>query len=207
MSIKLLLADHQEVMRAGLKSLISRSHVEMVGEANTEEEAIRLTSELSPDVMILDVRFAGEDGFGTLSKIRAEYPELPILMWSTGDNPTYIARAMALGASGYLPRSVGRTEILTAVRTVANGRTGWSEAQQKAFTGAAELPQEVDVPLTPREREVLRQIAYGLSNKEVAKALDISYETVKEHVQHMLRKLRMTDRTQAAVWAVRNGLD
>lgn len=206
MNIQLLVADHQEVMRVGLKSLISRSSIEVIGEASSESQLMRLLQKQRPQVVILDVRFAGEDGFATLSKIKRKWLELPVLMWSTNDNPTYIARAMALGASGYLPRSVGRQELLDAVRTAAAGSDAWSSEQKQQFTGAPDLPQGLDVHLTPREREALRQLGYGLSNKEIALAMHIGYETVKEHMQHILRKLGAADRTQAAVWAVRNRL-
>lgn len=206
MNVKLLVADHQEVMRVGLKSLLDRSTVEVMGEAGTESELVRLLQKQLPQVVILDVRFAGEDGFSTLVKIKRKWPELPILMWSTDDNPTYIARAMALGASGYLPRSVGRAELLNSIRVAALENEAWSPEQKIQFTGAPEIPPGVEIPLTLRERETLRQLGHGLSNKEIALALNIGYETVKEHVQHILRKLNASDRTQAAVWAVRNGL-
>ncbi len=206
MNVKLLVADHQEVMRVGLKSLISRSPVEVVAEASTEAELMRLLQKQLPHVVILDVRFAGEDGFGTLARLRRKWPELPVLIWSTDDNPTYIARAMALDAHGYLPRSVGRGELLESIRTAASGKEAWTEQQKRQFTGAPDIPAGLEVPLTQRERETLRQLGHGLSNKEIALALDIGYETVKEHVQHILRKLNASDRTQAAVWAVRNGL-
>lgn len=206
MNVKLLVADHQEVMRIGLKSLVSRSTIEVVAEASTETELMRLLQKQLPCVLVLDVRFAGEDGFATLAKIKRKWPALPVLMWSTDDNPTYIARALALRAGGYLPRSVSRNELLSSIRAAAAGEEAWSPEQKKQYTGAPDLPAGVRVPLTPRERETLRQLGHGLSNKEIALALNIGYETVKEHVQHILRKLNATDRTQAAVWAVRNGL-
>jgi len=206
MNVTLLVADHQEVMRVGLKSLIQRSNAEVTAEAGSENELMRLLQKQLPRVVILDVRFAGEDGFSTLVKVKRKWPELPILMWSTDDNPTYIARAMALGACGYLPRSVGRNDLLESIGTAASGKEAWSAEQKIQFTGAPEIPPGIDVPLTLRERETLRQLGHGLSNKEIALALNIGYETVKEHVQHILRKLNASDRTQAAVWAVRNGL-
>src|SRR5690606_29195408 len=146
------------------------------------------------------------DGFVTLNRLKKKHPKLPVLMWSTSENPTYVARSMALGANGYLPRSMERSDMLATIRTAATEGDAWTKDQRTQFTGAPELPADCGVPLTPRERETLRQLAHGLSNKEIALALNISYETVKEHVQHVLRKLSATDRTQAAVWAVRNNL-
>jgi DNA-binding NarL/FixJ family response regulator len=207
MSVKLLVADHQEVMREGLKNLISRSVVKVVAEANTNREAMRMVQKHKPDVVILDVRFAGDDGFQTLNKLRRKWADLPILLWATSDNPTYVCRAMALKASGYLTRGTGRAELLAAIRTAASKGDAWTEEQINTFTGAPELPAKMNVHLTPREREVIRQLAYGLSNKEIAKALEVSFETIKEHIQHILRKLDFKDRTQIAVWAVRNGLE
>ena len=116
---------------------------------------------------------------------------------------------MALGASGYLLKGCTRDELITAIRTAASGESAWTRDELRRVTGALATPRltaDVEVPLTQRESEVLRQLAYGLTNKEIAQALHISYETVKEHVQHILRKIGVSDRTQAAVWAVRKEL-
>jgi DNA-binding NarL/FixJ family response regulator len=136
-------------------------------------------------------------------------PALPVLMFSAYDNPTYIARAVALGASGYLSKSSSRDEILTAIRAVARGDSIWTREELRRVTGSLVAPRsgpESEVTLTKREGEVLKQLAFGLTNKEIAQTLGISYETVKEHVQHILRKIGVSDRTQAAVWAVRKDL-
>jgi DNA-binding NarL/FixJ family response regulator len=134
---------------------------------------------------------------------------MPILMLSTFDNPTYIARSVALGASGYLLKGCTRDQLIKAIHTAASGESAWTRDELRRVTGALATPRlaaDVEVPLTQRESEVLRQLAYGLTNKEIAQALHISYETVKEHVQHILRKIGVSDRTQAAVWAVRKQL-
>jgi DNA-binding NarL/FixJ family response regulator len=130
-------------------------------------------------------------------------------MFSSYDNPTYVARAVALGAAGYLSKSASRSEIIAGIRAAASGETIWTRDELRRVTGALTAPRsaaEADVPLTKRESEVLKQLAFGLTNKEIAQSLGISYETVKEHVQHILRKIGVTDRTQAAVWAVRKNL-
>jgi DNA-binding NarL/FixJ family response regulator len=209
MSIRLLIADDHEVVRSGLKSLLSGTDIEIVGEAATGEEAIRLAGECKPDVVLLDIRMPDSDGLAVLGRLKMQQPPLSVLIFSTYDNPTYVARAVALGASGYVLKGATRDEFIKAIQTVASGETAWSREDLRRVTGALATPRldaDVDVPLTQRESEVLRQLALGLTNKEIAQALHISYETVKEHVQHILRKLGVSDRTQAAVWAVRKGL-
>ena len=209
MSVRLLIADDHLVVRTGLRSLMAGSDVEIVGEAATGGEAIQLAKDLHPDVVLVDIRMPDGDGLSTLSRLKLEQPDLPVLVFSTYDNPTYVARAVALGASGYLLKGSSREQLLAAIRKAASGENAWTREELRRITGALATPRlasDVDVPLTQRESEVLRQLAFGLTNKEIAQSLNISYETVKEHVQHILRKLGVTDRTQAAVWAVRKGL-
>lgn len=209
MSIRLLIADDHEVVRSGIVSLVAETDIEVVAHAADGEQAVALTREHNPDVVLLDVRMPGTDGLTALARIRQERPEQPVLILSTYDNPTYVARAVALGASGYVLKGASRDEMLTAIRAAAAGEAAWSREDLRRVTGALATPrvgEDVEVPLTRRESEVLRQMALGLTNKEIAQALGISYETVKEHVQHILRKIGVSDRTQAAVWAVRKGL-
>ncbi len=209
MSITLLIADDHEVVRSGLKSLLAGTDIEIVAEASTGEAAIRMVHEHNPDVVLLDIRMPDGDGLNELGRIKLERPDMPILILSTYDNPTYVARSVALGASGYVLKGTTRENLLQAIHTAAEGQTSWTRDALRRVTGALATPRlaaDVEVPLTQRESEVLRQLAFGLTNKEIALALHISYETVKEHVQHILRKIGVTDRTQAAVWAVRKGL-
>jgi len=196
-------------VRSGVKSLVSGTEIKVVAEAATGEAAVRLTLRHKPDVALVDIRMPEGDGLNTLGRIKLDLPDQPVLMFSTYDNPTYIARAVALGASGYVLKGATRDDLLEAIRTAAAGESAWTREELRRVTGALATPRlstEVEVPLTQRESEVLRQLAYGLTNKEIAQALHISYETVKEHVQHILRKVGVSDRTQAAVWAVRKGL-
>ena len=209
MSIRLLVIDDHEVVRLGVETIVTGTDIEVVGQAASGEDGMRLTKELNPDVLLLDVRLPDVDGLNVLGRLKADVPDLPILMLSTYDNPTYIARAVALGACGYVLKGSSRDELIGAIRTAARGDSVWKRDELRRVTGALATPRvgsDVDVPLTQRESEVLRQMAFGLTNKEIAQALEISYETVKEHVQHILRKVGVTDRTQAAVWAVRQGL-
>jgi DNA-binding NarL/FixJ family response regulator len=209
MSIKLLIVDDHEVVRSGLKSMLEGSDIKIVAEAATGEAAARLVSKQKFDLVLLDVRMPEGDGLSALGRIKLEKPDLPVLMFSNYDNPTYIARSVALGASGYLLKSISQDKLKEAIELAAGGKTLWTREELRRVTGALTTPRlnsDVEVPLTQRENDVLQQLAYGLTNKEIAKALNISYETVKEHVQHILRKIGVTDRTQAAVWAVRKGL-
>ena len=210
MPIRLLIADDHVVIRAGMRTLLAGVRdIEIVGEATDGDEAIQMARRFRPDVMLLDVRMPALDGLGVLSQLRSEFPTLAVVMFSSYDNPTYIARAVALGAAGYLVKNAGQDEIVAAIRRVATGDMLWSREGLRRVAGALSPPRatlDFEAPLTRRESEVLRQLALGLSNKEIAQALEISYETVKEHVQHILRKLGVADRTQAAVWAVRKGI-
>ena len=209
MSIKVLIVDDHEVVRLGIASLLSDSDIDVVGDVGTGEQAVAAVKKLKPDVLLLDVRMPEMDGLTVLGRLRMEDAQLKILMLSTYDNPTYVARAVALGANGYLFKSTSRADLIAAIRKAAGGEDAWTRDELRRVTGALATPRmagEIEVPLTQRESEVLRQLAHGLTNKEIGQALGISYETVKEHVQHILRKIGVNDRTQAAVWAVRKNL-
>lgn len=209
MAISVLIADDHEVVRLGLKNLLQGTQCEVVAEATTGEQALELVATKKPDLVILDVRMSGGDGLYVLGRIKLDRPELPIILLSTYDNPTYVARAVALGASGYVLKSDTRERLLESIEIAMRGESAWTRDELRRVTGALATPRlqtDVEVPLTQRESEVLKQLANGLTNKEIALALNISYETVKEHVQHILRKIGVSDRTQAAVWAVRKGL-
>jgi DNA-binding NarL/FixJ family response regulator len=207
--IKVLIADDHEVVRSGMASLFAGTELEIVAGAANGEEAVKQTVKHKPDVVLLDIRMADGDGLTALSRIKMERPDTPVLIFSTYDNPTYVARSVALGAAGYVLKGASRDEVIAAIRKAAGGESVWTRDELRRVTGALATPRlaaDVDVPLTQRESEVLRLLALGLTNKEIAQSLHISYETVKEHVQHVLRKLGVSDRTQAAVWAVRKGL-
>jgi len=207
--IRLLIADDHEVVRCGLKSMLAGSEVKVVAEVSTGAAAVKYALENEVDVVLMDIRMPDGDGLTALGRIKLDKPDMPVLVLSTFDNPTYVARAVALGAAGYLLKGCTREVLLAGIRTAASGESAWTREELRRVTGALAVPRlnaDVEVPLTQRESEVLRQLAYGLTNKEIATTLHISYETVKEHVQHVLRKIGVSDRTQAAVWAVRKEL-
>lgn len=209
MPTRVLVVDDHLVVRVGLKQLLEENNMEVCGEATTGAEALELVEKSKPDVVLLDIRMEGGDGLNTLGRIKLDHPDLPILLFSAYDNPTYIARAVALGAAGYVVKDASRERLVECVQTAAKGESAWTREELRRVTGALATPRlagDIEVPLTQRESEVLRQMALGLTNKEIAKQLSISYETVKEHVQHILRKIGVSDRTQAAVWAVRKNL-
>lgn len=209
MRIKLLIADNHEVERAGLKTLIKGTDIKIVGEATSVEDVVRLTGRHSPHLVMMDVRLSNGDGLTALGRIKLDYPEIPVLMFSTYDSPAYIARAVALGASGYVLKSVGGKKLIGLIRRTASGDILWTQDQVRRVSRALAMPRMrggEEVPLTHRESEVLKKLSSGMSNKEISMSLQISYETVKEHVQHILRKIGVVDRTQAAVWAIRQDL-
>jgi len=208
-SIRVLVADDHEIVRHGLKSVFKDSEICIVGEATDAAEAVTLTSEQRPDVVTLDVRLGAGDGLDAIKAIREANPDTRIVMLSSFDSPTYIARAVSAGASDYLLKTASRKDLIEAVTNAARGlppaRSGEFRRISRSMANKS-LPDDIDVPLTPRETQVLRLVAMGLSNQEIADSLEISIETVKEHVQNLLRKLSVNDRTQAAVWAIRHGL-
>ena len=197
------------VVRRGLERMFEGSNVEIVGEAATGEQAVSLVSLISAQIVLLDVRMAGGDGLNCLSRIKLEMPNLAILLFSTYSNPTYIARAVALGAAGYILKGVSKESLIDSITRVSDGETVWTREELRRVSGALATPRlnsDIEVPLKQRESETLKQLTLGQTNKEIASTLEISYETVKEHVQHILRKVGVSDRTQAAVWAVRKGI-
>ena len=209
MAIKLIIADDQVVIRKGLAKLLAGQGIDIVAEAKTGTEAISKTKKLKPDVLIMDVQMPDIDGLDALEKIRQVVPQTKVIMLSGYDNPTYTARSMALGAATFLLKETPGKEIVATIKRVAKGQTlgeGTPASDMKAFLDKRPDPTADDVPLTKREYHVVRNLALGLSNREIAKSLDISIETVKEHVQNVLRKLDMADRTMVAVWAVKKGL-
>ncbi len=209
MSIRLMVIDDHEIIRSGIRKMIAGSEIQLIAESSSGENVLAGISQYHPDVILLDVRLEDGDGLSALGRVKIERPQIPVLMLSTFDNPTYVARSVALGASGYLLKNSSRDTILEAIRKVAAGENAWTREELRRVTGALATPRlsaDIEVPLTQRESEVLEQVALGLTNKEIALALGISYETVKEHVQHILRKVGVNDRTQVAVWAVRKGL-
>jgi len=205
-----LLVDDHAIWRGGVKSMLEDTTFRVVGEASSGREALEQARALRPQLVLLDIRMAGGDGLDALETLKAEHPLLIVVMLTTYDNPTFMARAVAGGAAGYLLKGIGFQELLDALHAVMQGEMLLSiEHLQRSLRGlSAEtngLPDLVK-PLSEREVEVLRLMAAGLSNRDIAPLLFIGESTVKTHVGHIICKLGVSDRVQAAVWAARNGL-
>jgi DNA-binding NarL/FixJ family response regulator len=209
MLVRLLVVEDQPVIRSGLQTLLADTGVTIAGTAETAVQAMEQVALAQPDLMLLDIRLGESDGLSVLARIKADHPKLPVLIYTGYDNPAFAARAVALGAAGYVLKGTGRDELIAAIRRAAAGETLWTREELRRVTSALAAPRttyDLDVPLTRREMEVLTHIVEGHTNKRIADDLSISYETVKEHVQHLLKKIGVTDRTQAAVWAIRSGI-
>jgi DNA-binding NarL/FixJ family response regulator len=201
------IVDDHGIVRLGLRTYLHHAGLAIAGEADSGESALIDPALLRADLVLLDIRLPGIDGLDTLQKMLELNPSLKVLVYTGHDNPTYQARGIALGAKGVVLKSEPIERLMTAISTIMQGGTFWSKDQRRrATTGGKRMKTTLpvsDIALTQREMDVLIQLANGLTNKEIASSLGIGYETVKEHVQHVLRKLGVTDRTQAAVWAVR----
>lgn len=209
MTINLLIADDHEVVRAGVAAMLAGTDIQVVGEAATGNQAIESSMKLHPDVVLLDIRMPDTDGLEALERILDRSPRTKVVIFTGHDNPTYVARAVALGAAGYVMKGAAREEVVSAIQRAHTGLPPDTESVMGRVknTMARRRPTyDEDIPLTNREVQVLRHVALGLSNREIGRSLDISIETVKEHVQNILRKLEAGDRTEAAVWAVKKGL-
>jgi len=209
-NISVLLVDDHAIWRGGVRSMLDDTEFEVVGEAASGPEGVQKARELQPRLVLMDIRMAGGDGLDALSTLKAENPQISVVMLTTYDNPTYMARAVAGGASGYLLKGVDGDEFLASLRTVAEGEM-LLEAKDltRVLRGVSEnsaCALDLIQPLSNRELEVLQLLSTGLSNKEIAPILFISESTVKTHVAHIINKLGVSDRVQAAVWAARHGL-
>jgi DNA-binding NarL/FixJ family response regulator len=214
-SIRVVVADDQETVRAGFGALLeTQPDIAVVGTAADGEEAIRLCSERRPDVVLMDVRMPTMDGIEATRRLAADADSGPrILVLTTFDLDEYVYDALGAGASGFLLKDVPAEGLFDAVRVVAAGEALLAPAVTRRLIGefARLRPRlgprpELLSELTPRETEVLRLIAEGLSNAEIAARLIVSEETVKTHVSHVLTKLGLRDRVQAVVAAYESGL-
>lgn len=209
MPIRIVVADDHEPIRQGLRRLFLQSEFEVVAEAATGKETIDHVSRFMPDVLITDVRFGDMHGIQVVESVRAQNSALRVIVFSAYDNPTYIARMSLLGISDYLLKSMPVRAVLETVQRTVNRESLPADSELAKIQERLDVRRMrpvPDLPLTQREYQVLRHLAFGLSNREIGFSLDISIETVKEHVQNILRKVNATDRTQAAVYALKQGL-
>jgi DNA-binding NarL/FixJ family response regulator len=205
--IRVLIADDHTVLRHGLRLILNEADdLRIVGEASDGEQAVALALELEPDVVLMDVNMPGVDGIEATRRIRAARPETYILVLTVSDRDKDLVEAMRAGARGYLLKKAESGEVLEAIRRVAAGEAILSTTALARVLDELASPASSPEKLTARETEVLGLIAQGLGNKEIALALHISENTVKTHVRHILEKLNLRSRTEAATYAVRSGL-
>jgi two-component system, NarL family, response regulator NreC len=206
---RVLIVDDHAVVRAGLRMLIdAEDDMETVGEAGTVREAVFEARALNPDLVLMDVVMPGESGIQGVPLLLHEHPELKVLVLSMQDDPRYVREAFAAGASGYVLKEAADAEVVQAIRDVAKGgRYVHPElgARLVAAEAAAERRADQD-PLSEREREVLRLLALGYTNQEIAKQLFISVRTAETHRAHVMQKLRLASRAELVRYALANGL-
>lgn len=209
---RLLIADDHDLTRIGLRGLLADERgLELVGEARDGQEALELCRSLQPDMAILDVRMPRLDGLATTRAIKQEFPRIAVLLVSLHATPEYILEAIEAGASGYVLKDAPLHELASAIHQVLRGESMLTEvlaARMLRRLGSRNQGSvaEQPYPLTPRELGVLRLVAQGKTNREIAEQLTITSGTVKLHVEHIISKLEVSDRTQAAVRAIQLGL-
>jgi DNA-binding NarL/FixJ family response regulator len=207
--IRVLLADDQRVVREGLGTLLALlDGIELVATAADGEEAVSLAAEHDPDVVLMDLRMPRVDGVEAIRRLAARGERPRAIALTTYADDASVLGALRAGARGYLTKDAGAEEILAAVQAVARGEAALDPAVQHHVLAALTEPAVSDLPdgLTPREVEVLRLIAEGLTNTEIAERLVVSAATVKSHVNHIFAKAGVRDRAQAVVYAYSNGL-
>jgi DNA-binding NarL/FixJ family response regulator len=206
---RVVLVDDHAIWRGGVASMLEETEFSVVGEAASGKEALGIVEEVEPDLVLLDIRMAGGDGLDALQAIKQANPRTAVVMLTTYDNPTYMARAVAGGAAGYLLKGIEQDELLSALRAVAGGEMLLSPpALLHSLRSVSQSASEADLvePLTERELEVLRLLATGMNNKDIGSVLFVAESTIKTHVEHIIGKLGVSDRVQAAVWAARQGV-
>ena len=206
MPIRLLVADDHEVVRHGLKAFLSvDADLELIGEASDGREAVEMTGRLKPDVVLMDLVMPTMDGIEATAAVRRDFPEVAVIALTSGLEGATVSDAVRAGAIGYLLKNASVQDLHRAIKAAAAGQVFLSPE------AAAQLVRRVKAPesgesLTPRELDVLRLMALGRANKEIARELRIGEETVKTHVRKILSKLQAASRTQAALHAIRSGL-
>ena len=212
--VRVLLVDDDDLMRAGLTAVLSSDEtIDVVGEAPDGRAAVERAIELRPDVVLMDVRMPGLDGIAATRELLAVSPDVKVVVLTTFEQDDYIFGALSAGASGFLLKRTRPEELIAAIHTVAAGDSLLSPSvtrtviQRVAGQPAPDTVAEARLEeLTARERDVLELMARGLSNGEIAATLVIEESTVKTHVRHILRKLRLRDRVQAVIFGYESGL-
>ena len=210
---ELLIVDDHEITRSGLRRMLAgEPDLTVVGEAGSGREAVALCRQLQPKLVLMDIRMPDLDGIAATRAIKQQCPQTSVIMVTIYENPDYLYQALKAGAAGYLLKDATKQQVVQAVRQVLQGESLLppelaTQLLQRLTSEGSQLALELLVePLTGREMEVLRLLAEGLTNPEIAYQLGVSLATVKVHVGHIIAKLGVSDRTQAAVRAIHLGL-
>jgi DNA-binding NarL/FixJ family response regulator len=209
-AIKVLIVDDHNLVREGLKAVFDQgSDVEVVGEAGSGEEALEMVDTAKPDVVLMDISMPGMNGIQATKLIREKYPDAKVVMLTMLDQEGYVYEAVKAGATGYMLKNTSSDDLVNAIHTVYEGKAllhpDATAQLLKEFVSLADNKAK-DYGLSGREMEVLQLLSQGNTNKEIAKALWISEQTVKTHVAHIFDKLGTSDRTETVATALRNGL-
>ncbi|MBG6288676.1 MULTISPECIES: two-component system response regulator NarL [Pseudomonas] len=206
---RILLVDDHPMMRKGVIQLLEfEDDLQVVGEAGSGEEALRMAAELEPDMILLDLNMKGMTGLDTLRALRENGEDARIVVFTVSDDRNDVINVLRAGADGYLLKDMEPERLLEHIRQAATGQLTISPQLTQVLAQALrgdDRPKGIE-ELTDRERQILRQLAHGYSNKMIARKLDITEGTVKVHVKRVLHKLGMRSRVEAAVWAVENHL-
>jgi two-component system response regulator DevR len=211
-SIRILIADDHEVVRIGLSALLDRQPgFRVVGQADSGQEAIRLARALRPDVVVLDIRMPDGSGIDACRVITTESPATPVVMLTSYADEEALFDAISAGASGYVLKRIGSDELVSAIRTVADGQSMLDPAVTSAVLDRLRRAAHAEESgafeeLTEQERRVLAHVAQGESNREIAEAMQLAEKTVRNYVSNILAKLMLASRAQAAAFAIRNRL-
>jgi len=208
--IRVLIVDDHPLFRQGVRLYLERQEqIHLAGEAEQGEEALEQLGKTPVDLVLLDLQMPRMDGLQTLEKIRAEWPEVKVLVLTSFGSWDKVYSALQVGASGYIIKDAPPQELLAAIKTVAAGGVCFGTEVARELLARVDRdkagPEEID-PLTPREKEVLKLMVRGLANREISEELVVSEKTVKTHVANILQKLGVKSRTQAALLAMREGL-
>ncbi len=212
MTIKVLIADDHKLFRQGLIGLMKTREdlVEVIGEAETGEEAIALAERLQPDVILMDIYMPQMDGLQAAKEIHGRFPKIAIVMLTSSEKDGHLYEAVQVGVSGYLLKSLDATELFDLLKGVVKGETAMTRAMAgkllKTVANRMADGDKGEQSLTERELLVLRLVASGASNQDIADKLTISINTVKSHLKNILEKLQLENRTQAATYALKHGL-
>ena len=212
MTIKVLIADDHKLFRQGLISLMKTREdlVEVIGEAETGKDAVRLAEQLHPDVVLMDIYMPHGDGLKATKEIRERFPGIAVVILTASENDEHLYEAVKLGVSGYLLKSLDAKELFELLAGIIEGEAAMTKSMAtRLLKGVAKRSMEGakgEEALTERELIVLRLVASGASNSKIAGKLSISVNTVKSHLKNILAKLQLENRTQAAAYAVKSGL-